>query len=140
MPRRGERGSRQAAKPLERGGQVSRIETRELIYTNPKGTAMRRVIRPGNYRCSQLVAQLAHAWITHHRTTALTNSQTYTRVIRLLAEFTDGCLAAGGLEAAEARLDGAVIDLTEVIFAFEKDVQDRYPTDSPTGSLGESFR
>ncbi|MGW6145408.1 hypothetical protein [Streptomyces sp. NPDC055140] len=45
MPRRGERGSRQAAKPLERGGQVSRIETRELIYTNPKGTAMRRVIR-----------------------------------------------------------------------------------------------
>ncbi|WP_327248654.1 hypothetical protein [Streptomyces sp. NBC_01320] len=32
---------------------------------------------------------------------------------RLLAEFTDGCPAARGLEAAEARLDGAVIDLTE---------------------------
>lgn len=96
MPRRGERGFRQAAKPLERGGQVSRIETRELIYTNPKGTAMRRVIRHGNYRCSQLVAQLAHAWIAHHRATALTNSQTQTRVTRLLAEFTDGCLAPGG--------------------------------------------
>ena len=48
-------------KPLERGGQVSWIETRELIYTNPKGTAMRRAIRPGNYRCSQLVVQQAHA-------------------------------------------------------------------------------
>lgn len=29
------------------------------------------------------------------------------------------------MEAAEARLDGAVIDLTEVIFACEKGVQDR---------------
>jgi hypothetical protein len=55
---------------------VSRIGTRELIYINPKGTAMRRVTR-------------------------------------LLAEFTDGCPAAQGLEAAEARLDGAAIDLTE---------------------------
>ena len=46
----------------------------------------------------------------------MTNSQTQTRVTRLLAEFTDGCpaaRAARGLEAAEARLDGAVIDLTE---------------------------
>ncbi|MGP3939414.1 hypothetical protein [Streptomyces sp. 6N106] len=92
---------------------MSRIETRELICINPKGTAMRRVIRPGNYRCSQLGAQLAHAWIAHHRATALTNSQTQTRVTRLLAEFTDGCPAAQGLESAEARLDGAVIDLTE---------------------------
>ena len=91
-------------------------------------------------RPRQWANALQHAWIAHHRATALTNSQTYTRVIRLLAEFTDGCLAARGLAAAEARLDGAVIDLTEVIFAFEKDVQDRYPTDSPTGSLGESFR
>ncbi|MFF4732056.1 hypothetical protein ACFY3M_43715 [Streptomyces mirabilis] len=39
---------------------MSRIGTRELIYINPKGTAMRRVIRPENYRCSQLVVQLAH--------------------------------------------------------------------------------
>ncbi|MFB4302448.1 hypothetical protein [Actinomadura sp. NTSP31] len=45
-----------------------------------------------------------------------------------------------GLEAAEVRPDIAVIDLTEVISAFDKDVRDRCPTDSPTGSLGESFR
>jgi len=118
---------------------VSRIETRELIYTNPKGTAMRRVIRPGNDRCSQLVAQLAHAWIARHRATALTNSQPYTRVIRLLAEFTDDCLADRGLDAAQARLEEAVIDLREVIFAFEQDAQDRYPTDSPRVHLARPF-
>jgi hypothetical protein len=131
MPRRGERHPRPAAKAPERGRQLSRIGTRELVYINPKGTSMRHVIHPGNFRCSQLVAQLADAWIAHHRATALTNSQAYTRVIRLFGEFTDGYLAARGLEPAEARLDGTVIDLTEVIFAFEKDLQDRYPSDSP---------
>jgi hypothetical protein len=84
---------------------VSRIGTRELIYINrhaardpPGELSVLAVGRPAGAR---------------HRATALTNSQTQTRVTRLLAEFTDGCPAARGLEAAEARLDGAVIDLTE---------------------------
>lgn len=57
---------------------------------------------------------VGHAWIARHRATALTSSQTCTRVIRLPAEFTDDCLAARGLDAAQARLEEAVIDLREV--------------------------
>ena len=54
----------------------------------------------------------------HHRATAFTNSQTPTRVTRLLAEFTDGCPAARlpgcpGAGGGRSMLDGAVIDLTE---------------------------
>lgn len=123
MPRRGRREGPSAAiartvRPLE----TSRIGVRELTGTGRSGP-WRYAVDPSAFSCGLLVAQLADEWITHAEVTGVRHPGKSATAIRRFGSFVDGWAREHGAVAGEVRLDGGPVNVAELVFGWEQDLQ-----------------
>ncbi|MFH8873165.1 hypothetical protein [Streptomyces griseus] len=128
MPRRGERKVRERSTVPEAmpRQEPERIGIRRVAWTR-RGVKCFHTVDPAKYRCSTLAAQLADAWVTYARAMARADGGAdLAQAVRDFARFVDKHLPALGLDPADARLDGHIVDLAEVIHAWEEDLRQRH--------------
>ena len=101
--------------------------------SNPKPLPTRDLDHVGirtltaKYQCSILAAQLADEWITYTRSIACVDGGAdIANAVRGFVKFVDKHLPTLGVDPAEARLDGHVVDLVEVIHAWEEDLRQHH--------------
>ncbi|MBT2545302.1 hypothetical protein J7E99_32545 [Streptomyces sp. ISL-44] len=127
MARRGERKTRTRASVPARAEAAPESVGVRVFLEERRGHTTRHSIDPSVYQCTALAAQLADEWLKMTRFMGLRDGGSdYSSAVRSFAKFTDRHLSERGLTPADARLDGHIVDLVEVLYAWEGDLRQTY--------------
>ncbi|MFF7249974.1 hypothetical protein ACFZBU_39500 [Embleya sp. NPDC008237] len=107
----------------------ARVGRRVIPYTL-RGIVRRTTIDPARYRCAVLAGQLGDEAVIYVRRAALAAPVAVTGAVRDFLRFVDTHLAESDTGPASATLGAGPIDMAEVVFAWECDLQLRYPPPS----------
>ncbi|MGW0557298.1 hypothetical protein ACWDZ6_24490 [Streptomyces sp. NPDC002926] len=138
MPRRGQRTAHPAAiARTVRPAETSRIGVRRLMVER-RGAERTWHIDPAVFACSLLAAQLADEWVLYAEATGIRDPGKQATAVRRFAAFTDAWAARRGVDAGLVRLDGGLVELTEVLFDWEHALQAQFPPPSkaPYSAVG----
>ncbi|MER5466805.1 hypothetical protein ABT010_40590 [Streptomyces sp. NPDC002668] len=138
MPLRGQRTAHPAAVARTvRPAETSRIGIRRIVVER-RGGERTWHIDPGDFACSLMAAQLADEWALYAETTGIRDPGKQATAVRRFATFTDAWAAQRGVDARLVRLDGGLVDLTEVLFDWEHALRAQFPPPSkaPYSAVG----
>lgn len=124
MPRRGEYKERPQLQPGKTSRALpARIGPRIVEHPHRLGTAY-ETVDPAKYACSALIAELADEWVELATATSLSagGSRRYAGAVRSFGRFVDKHCVGIGVDPAKVVLADELIDLPEVIYAWEVDL------------------
>jgi hypothetical protein len=130
MPRRGEHVREPGPRPAIRGeapaDEVQRVGAR-IVICQRHGQPRTIQIRPGDYACARLAAQLADEWAGYARVAALRDASGLAVAVRSFVQFASSRVLAEGIDPLAVRLETAAADLAGLVDEWERAMKARYP-------------